>query len=64
MSRLVHKCDPVNQDKLQCVHLEVMRMTNLRCPYRTENGYCAKLTDREVRAITDKLGRLEDKAVQ
>ena len=61
--RLIYKCSTEHQDKLQCIHLEVMRMTNLLCPYRTENGYCAKLTDREIKAMADKLGRLEDKAV-
>lgn len=63
MSRLIHKCNPANQDKLNCPHLAVMRMGNQCCFHRTKNGYCARLHEREVKEAVDKLGQLEEQAV-
>ena len=60
MGKMVYKCAPENQDKLQCIHLEVLGTTNPFCPYRTERGYCAKLTDLQMKAVVDKLASAEE----
>ena len=59
MGNLVYKCAPENADKLNCVHLDVMHEGNHRCFHCTDNGNCARLTDRQMKAAIDKLARLE-----
>lgn len=58
--QLIYRCDPENQERLNCVHLEVMHRGNECCFYRTKNGYCARLTDRQIKDVVDKLGQLEE----
>ena len=58
---LVYKCDPENQERLGCVHLAVMKLSNQSCFHRTKNGYCARFTDRQMKEVVDKLGQLEER---
>lgn len=59
MGQMVYKCDIENADVLDCVHLNVMHEGNHRCFHCTDNGNCARMTDRQMKAAIDKLTRLE-----
>ena len=60
---LVYKCDPENQERLGCVHLAVMKLSNQSCYHRTKYGYCARFNDRQIKDVVDKLGQLEERGV-
>lgn len=60
MGQMIYKCDPENAEVPNCVYLRVMHEGNHRCFYRTDAGNCARLTDRQMKAVVDKLARAEE----